>query len=271
MIEVIYIVRHAFRSNWTVDPQTGIYTALMVKTPTGIPTDPPLTSKGVEQSKELAEYLCSVEPPIERVYSSPFYRCLQTLKPTTDRLFQEGTAKGKIRIDRGVGEFFGRASWEHPTPPDLKTLTPLFDHLDQDYVSVHMPAPRGEMIVELHERVRNALDHIVTTLDNDPEQPRTVLICTHAATMIAAGRVLTGQMPEDPDTDDFQCFTAGLSKFVRKRADPEEGVAGNWTCELNSETSYLSGGAERGWHFNGDESFVAFPDDPREDKEASKL
>jgi broad specificity phosphatase PhoE len=75
----------------------------MVKTPTGIPTDPPLTSKGVEQSKELAEYLCNIEPPVERVYSSPFYRCLQTLKPTTDRLFREGNAQGKIRIDRGVG------------------------------------------------------------------------------------------------------------------------------------------------------------------------
>jgi transcription factor C subunit 7 len=144
-------------------------------------------------------------------------------------------------------EFFGRASWDHPTPPDLKILTPFFEHLDQDYVSVHMPARKGEMIVELHERVRNALDHIVTTLDNDPEQPKTVLICTHAATMIAAGRVLTGEMPDDPDTDDFQCFTAGLSKFVRKMSDPEKGVAGNWTCELNSETSYLSGGAERGW------------------------
>ncbi|KAH7061943.1 phosphoglycerate mutase family protein [Paraphoma chrysanthemicola] len=247
MIEVIYIVRHAFRANWSVDPQTGVYTSLMVKTPTGIPTDPPLTSKGVEQSKELAEYLCNIDPPIERIYSSPFYRCLQTLKPTTDRLFREGNAKGKIRIDRGIGEFFGRASWEHPTPPDLQTLTSHFDYLDNEYVAVHVPASKGEMIVELHERVRNALDHIVTTLDNDPEQPKTVLICSHAATMIAAGRVLTGQMPDDPDEDDFQCFTAGLSKFVRRKKDPTKGVAGNWDCELNSETSYLSGGAERGW------------------------
>lgn len=147
----------------------------------------------------------------------------------------------------GSSEFFGRASWEHPSPPSLETLTLLFNHLDQDYVSVHIPASKGEMIVELHERVRNALDHIVTTLDNDPEQPKTVLICTHAATMIAAGRILTGQMPEDPDTDDFQCFTAGLSKFVRKSPDPEKRIAGNWTCELNSETSYLLGGPERGW------------------------
>lgn len=65
-----------------------------------------VTSKGVEQSKELAKYLCNIDPPIDRIYSSPFYRCLQTLKPTTDRLFREGKAKGKIRIDRGVGSVF---------------------------------------------------------------------------------------------------------------------------------------------------------------------
>jgi transcription factor C subunit 7 len=104
------------------------------------------------------------------------------------------------------------------------------------------------MIVELHARVRRALDHIVTTLDNEPDQPKTVLICSHAATIIAAGRVLTGEMPDDPDEDDFQCFTAGLSKFVRRSMDPETGVAGNWDCVLNSETSFLSGGAERGWY-----------------------
>jgi transcription factor C subunit 7 len=85
-----------------VDPATGQYSALLVKSPTGIPTDPPLTSKGVQQSKELADYLSSIEPPIDVIYSSPFYRCLQTLKPFTDRYFADGKAR-KIRIDRGIG------------------------------------------------------------------------------------------------------------------------------------------------------------------------
>jgi transcription factor C subunit 7 len=243
----------------------------MARTPTGIPTDPPLTSKGVDQSKELAEFLSKIEPPVERIYSSPFYRCLQTLKPFSDKLFEEGKAKGRIRIDRGIGEFFGRAHFEHPNPPHLELLTPHFRNLDDQYASVHMPGSNGELIVELHERVRNALDHIVTTLDNDPEQPKTVLLCTHAATMIAAGRVLTGKMPENPDEDDFQCFTAGLSKYVRRSADPMKGVAGNWECEMNSETSYLSGGAERGWHFSGEESFVDFSDSGTKGEESSKL
>jgi len=144
-------------------------------------------------------------------------------------------------------EFFGRANFEHPTPPSLTDLNPHFDDLDQHYVSTHIPASKGETIVELHERVNRALDRLITERDNDPGQPKTVLICTHAATMIAIGRVLTGRMPDDPDEDDFQCYTASLSKFVRRSMEHNGGVIGNWDCALNSETSYLSGGAERGW------------------------
>ncbi|KAF1966197.1 phosphoglycerate mutase family protein [Bimuria novae-zelandiae CBS 107.79] len=246
MIETIYIVRHAFRSNWDVNPQTGVYSASM-RTPTGIPTDPALASHGVEQAAELARFLCSIDPPIDRIYSSPFYRCLQTLKPTTERLFKEGKGGGKVRIDRGLGEFFGRADFEHPTPPDLEILNRHFQDLDQDYVSVHIPTANGEWLKELHERVTKALAKIITDLDNDPEQPKTVLICTHAATMIAAGRALTGKMPVDLNEDDFQCYTASLSKYVRRSGEPTQGVVGNWGCAINSETSYLSGGAERGW------------------------
>jgi hypothetical protein len=105
-----------FRVNWAVNPQTGEYTA-STRTPTGIPTDPPLAAKGVEQSKELSDYLCSLDPPIDRFYSSPFYRCLQTLKPTTQRLFAQGKGGGKIRIEHGVG-------WV-PLSPLISPLFPL--------------------------------------------------------------------------------------------------------------------------------------------------
>lgn len=82
-------------------------------------------------------------------------------------------------------EFFGRADFEHPTPPDLELLNRHFQNLDQDYASVHIPAAKGEWLKELHERVDKALTKIVTDLDNDSEQPKTVLICTHAATMVS--------------------------------------------------------------------------------------
>lgn len=270
MIEAIYVVRHAFRTNWSVNPQTGEYSS-STRTLTGIPTDAPLAAKGLEQAKELADHLCQIEPPIDKIYSSPFSRCLQTLQPATERLFAQGKAGGKIRIDHGISEFFGRAPFEHPEPPSFTVLNAHFANLDQNCVSADAPASKGETILELHERVNKSLTRIITELDSHPDHPKTVLMCTHAATMIAIGRVLTGKMPEDPDEDDFQCYTASLSKFVRRNMDPKRGVVGNWDCELNSATGYLSGGAERGWKFNGEESFVSFPDDPSTDKALLKL
>jgi transcription factor C subunit 7 len=228
-----------------VDPQKGDYTT-SIPTPTGIPTDVPLTSYGVEQSKELAEHLCNADPPIDRIYSSPFYRCLQTLKPTTDRLFAESKAGGKVRIDHGLGEFYGKAAFTHPTPPDLAMLGPHFTMLDQEYASVHLPHVNGELIIELHDRAKKAIEHIVEKLDSDIEKPKTLLICTHAAVMIALGRALTGNMPQDLDEDDFQCHTASLSTFKRKGSEGD-GVLGQWDCIGNAETHFLKGGPERGW------------------------
>ena len=103
-------------------------------------------------------------------------------------------------------------------------------------------------------------------------EERAILICTHAASLIALGRTLTGRMPKDIEEDDFKTSTAGISKFVRRRVKDEgegssfelkrlesggavpkvdwkdgKGVAGGWDCTVNSDCSHLSGGAERGW------------------------
>ena len=114
--------------------------------------------------------------------------------------------------------------------------------------------------------------------DNDAyEEPggeRAILICTHAASMIAIGRALTGRMPEDVCEDDFRTFTCGVSKFRRRvRAyivddaagdgvleewepgmavpllDWKEGkgVGGGWDCEVNCYCGHLKDGEERGW------------------------
>ena len=124
-----------FRSNWTVDPSTGkYYTAILSPTnvrcvarmdgrywssflrrrptsrgsclgertdlevPTQIPSDPPLAAYGVHQAEQLANALSAVtDPPITRVYSSPFFRCLQTLQPFIEKTGLE------VRGDNGIG------------------------------------------------------------------------------------------------------------------------------------------------------------------------
>jgi len=115
----------------------------------------------------------------------------------------------------------------------------------------------------------------------DKEGARSVLICTHAATMIAIGRALTGRMPEDIGEEDFGCFTCCLSRFRRRGPGREaevvqvwdkekadnipfvdwkgNGVKGGWECEVNGDCSHLSSGEERGWRFSGDEAFISDP------------
>lgn len=154
-----------------------------------------------------------------------------------------------------------------------------------------IPSTRGETITQLHNRVATALEGIIADVDAQisaleaelPVELRTsksVLICAHAAPLIAMGRVLTGRMPDDSSEEDFNVFTAGMSTFKRKGASfgvvesshqngnmesplavgtklirasgsvPQwrgRGVGGGWDCVANGDCSFLSGGAERGW------------------------
>lgn len=52
---------------------------------------------GVAQAQELATALSTISPPIARIYSSPFYRCLETIQPTADKLGLP------ISADNGLG------------------------------------------------------------------------------------------------------------------------------------------------------------------------
>ncbi|SPO01068.1 related to transcription initiation factor [Cephalotrichum gorgonifer] len=296
-LETIYVVRHGFRCTWSVNPVTGETTASILS-PTGIPADPPLTAHGVDQSKELATHLIALEKPIDAVYSSPYYRCLQTISPfvkrTNDRRRSSSEDGGgalsplTVRAERGISEFFGTAHFDHPVPADKPLLQRLFPEINEAYQSRVVPCRRGESIEDLYGRVRSAVENIIEQCD--AEGHRTVILCTHAAVVIALGRVLTGEFPKTVDVEDFGAFTCGLSKFRRPKPDPELGhgvseesrgglatgamengcrqapngcsVAGggmqntgNWVCEANSDCSFLSGGQERGWSFSGDEAF----------------
>ncbi|KAM5435446.1 hypothetical protein McanCB21832_003149 [Microsporum canis] len=302
-LDTIYLTRHGLRLNWSIDLSTGTYHA-HYPTPTGIPVDPTLTGPGVKQSHELASHVSSAEfkPKPCRIYSSPFYRCLQTIQPTVEALkeLQEHEKKAHVdltvRVENGLGEWFGSTSFfTHPSPASFGVLDPLFPALiSPSYAAQVYPNPSGETISELHDRVATTLETIIADVDDEmreyerthPEaaqESHAIIICAHAAPLIAMGRALTGNMPEDPSTEDFKVFTAGISMFRRRRSQSHDspalsqrnnihgggkltasgktiplwrggsGVGGGWDCVVNGACGYLSNGAERGWyviHFN---------------------
>ncbi|KAL4795753.1 histidine phosphatase superfamily [Aspergillus venezuelensis] len=322
-LNTIYLTRHGHRLNWTINPKTGEYTS-QFPTPSGNPSDPKLTSHGVAQSHELAAHIVSndVMPKPWRVYSSPFWRCIETIEPSVRKLNEgkqdggkvegiENDAEFEIRIENGLGEWFGSTTFfHHPTPPILASLmspsapTPAPFTLNRSRSTPLLyTSTRGESIPQLHHRLATALAGIIREVDAEitaaeadiaveKRTSKAVLICAHAAPLIAIGRVLTGHMPSDSGEEDFYVYTAGLSTFRRrgggsigaesvdrknegllaegtKITDPErtfvpdwqngKGVGGGWDCIVNGDCSFLSGGAERGWHFNGEESFDTGP------------
>lgn len=69
-VQEIWVVRHGFREDWVNDNPP---------LPTHLRNDPPLSDFGREQARELTQYLKTKS--IDRIYSSPFYRVLETVYP----------------------------------------------------------------------------------------------------------------------------------------------------------------------------------------------
>lgn len=192
--------------------------------------------------------------------------------------------------DPGLGEWYGRARFTHPSPATLEVLKGLFDFYDGSRYSQKekeaeaggciVPSARGETLEELHDRCAYAVGRIVEGEDERDRQggddgngnggERAILICTHAASMIAIARALTGRMPDDVCEEDFGTFTCGVSTFRRRRVEPDDdgcklerwkpgmavprldwrdgkGVGGGWDCEVDCYCGHLEGGKERGW------------------------
>ncbi|KAK3401236.1 histidine phosphatase superfamily [Sordaria brevicollis] len=253
-LEVIYVTRHGFRSNWLVDHTNGSYSSTL-RSPTGIAADPALTAHGVDQAKELGQRLIAADPPIERVYSSLYYRCLQTVEPfvrsaassssasssvredaeRSTRHCQQGQKQLHVRGETGLGEWYGSAPFEHPVPASLATLETHFPSLlDRDYQPAVVPTRMGESVDELHDRLAVTLERLIAECDRDGI--RAVLLCSHAAPIIALGRVLTGNMPENIEVEDFRAFTCGLSVF-RRRKGASSGANGSDMANASANAS----------------------------------
>ena len=133
-------------------------------------------------------------------------------------------------------EWFGTSSFNHPSPAPPAILQSHFPNIvhsdpDQHYSPEVIPSNHGETIIQLHDRLATTLAAIIARVDSEVDifealQPhsspmatssKAIIICSHAAPLIAMGRTLTGHMPEDPGEEDFKVFTTGLSTFVRRK------------------------------------------------------
>lgn len=229
MVETVYIARHAFRmaiSHFNHDAQVA--------------RDPPLTAHGDEQARDLAAFFAAM-PEDERpelVVSSPYSRCITTILPTVERLGIE------LVVEPGLSEWFApvwpETSGQHPSPRRAEHVQRHFAGVSTRWTPLLYPDPRGETVRDVHERVYECFRRIEARLD--AWGIRRVLLVSHAASIIALGRMLLSDGDVGRATQPVRAGTASVSKYTR-------GADARWTQVYNGNTSFLPGGSEREWDF----------------------
>lgn len=205
------------------------------KSVTGQPRDPPLAALGETQAKEVAAYFLSL-PESERptaIFSSPYYRCLQTALPTAQAL------NIPIYIEHGLSEWYSPVKPNtglHPRPGPASSATQFFPAgaIDPEgWTSIHYPSRKGESIAQIHDRVEQFLEDFIP-LRPDGER---VLLVSHAGTIAAA----VGVLSNDRDMP-VRIGCCSLSEFVPKA---EKG----WTALKIADGAHMAGGSQREWGF----------------------
>lgn len=235
-------MKHGYRANWLPEPHPV--------SPTGIDSDPPLAPHGEDQAKELAHYMLSIEPHPEIIFSSPFYRCLQTSKPIADVLDID------IVLETGIGEWYKPDRATIPDPGTFELLSPFFPRLKNTWESTVKPSLAGETEEAIFERSKDFLNKFIPKFEAKHPDIETVLFVTHAAAKIALGMALLGfnsvrDALDDEDTR-LRAGACSLDKFERIE-DSEDGK--DWQITMNGNCEFLTEGEEMHWDFqNGFEA-----------------
>ena len=169
MIENIYTVRHGSRldfedDNWKINAVR--------------PDDPPLSEKGMKQAVKTAEFLKN--RGIRHIFSSPFYRTLQTAGVIASAL------NLRINVEDGLSEWLNPLWFDdYPVILSQQEREKEFDMIEKDYNSVVYPVfPEREENVDVFIRIKQVLNKLIYSMLN------TVLIVGHGATVSQIGRVL---------------------------------------------------------------------------------
>jgi broad specificity phosphatase PhoE len=180
----LLLIRHAHRLDF-IQPEwfeTAAY-----------PYDPPLSALGWQQTWDLTPRLLHL--PIDRIFTSPYLRTLQTAYPI---------ASGLNRVQRGVGLKLcienGLREWLHPDwSPTLPETLPLAEKIlqvpliDSNYVGILDPQ-YPESLVAVNIRSQQIAEKIVGLAD------RCVAIVAHKHTLSG---MLTALLPANSEIPEF--------------------------------------------------------------------
>jgi broad specificity phosphatase PhoE len=169
-MQTLWLVRHAHRLDF-VRPEwfdTAIY-----------PYDPPLSELGNSQAIALTKQLSYIK--IDRIFTSPFLRTIQTAAPLAQML------QLPIQLEWGLCEWLC-ADWTRsfPTTTPLVQLKEDYHSIDLNYDSLVIP-PYPETLEELSLRMTMlSLELIQANLEHN------ILIIAHKGSTLGMVAALTG-------------------------------------------------------------------------------
>lgn len=218
----------------------------------------PLAEHGIKQAKELAHYIASIDNQPELLFSSPFFRCLQTSQPIADMLDLP------IYLEKGIGEWYKPDREIIPEPASFEILSNFFlGKLQQDWHSDIIPSNKGETEEEIFLRCKKFWPVFIKKVESKFPDVETILLVTHAATKISLGMTLLGFNNCREFIDDegsiIRSGVCSLDKYERLEnellGEDTSFHERHWIMTMNGNTEFLIDGEEMHWDFkNGFEA-----------------
>lgn len=209
-----------------------------------------MAEHGVEQSKELANYITNeLTPKPKIIISSPFYRCIQTANPTANSLHIP------IFLDKGIGEFYKKDRNVIPEPAPFKTMQTFFPNVSNEWKwDTVIPSSSGEDESDIFNRCSQFWEIFFKKFEKQFPNIETVMFISHAATKIALGMTLLknyesvrDELKDEDNVDGESNFiksgTCAIDKYVKDKDNDK------WNIKINGFTDYLEKGEEMNWHF----------------------
>ncbi|CAL1695926.1 unnamed protein product [Somion occarium] len=237
-VETIYIARHGYRLSWVTTTW-----------------------------KSETDYFLSI--PLEQrptaIFSSPYYRCLQTAQPVSIAL---GVP---IYVEHGLSEWYSPVvpgSGLHPRPASASELKAYFSEIDDSWQTVYYPSRKGEDVKECHVRAGRSLNRLLQETERKYEgKHKRILLMSHAATTIALTRELVGNRELS--------LRVGCCSITEVQRKPDGcGFIGGWEALRLASGAHLKEGSTRDWGFEditiADGKVIADPGQPGSEHEVDE-
>ncbi|KAG8905567.1 hypothetical protein FRB99_008672 [Tulasnella sp. 403] len=204
------------------------------------------------QAEELASYFLNLPEDARptAIFSSPYYRCLQTAQPVAVAL------NLPLYVEHGLSEWYSPVepgTGLHPLPGNAASLKQYFHQIDTSYSSTWLPSRLGETLEGIQKRTDDFLRAFIPRVEGGDPHPtqghhERILLVSHAATCITLVRSLAGHRA---DGVSIRIGCCSLSTMLREHAGGTSAAhtLGQYRIARLADASFLKNGVERDWGF----------------------